>query len=208
MSVSKQTKEGKLQPQDQAVDENIPEYKRGEYPETPMSLRGLEEVEDKLTQTQKKVLDVILTDMEDDEYLPLGRLYKQLAGACHRAGMSGSASDRKRFYNTIKDPEFIDVVKRVGTGIIGMHIVPLVSKLIEMALEGNEKCLFKALKIGQVLPDKYSIFAHQAMIRGGDSLNVGELNIGNTPDKKIEGILDAIEHDEKEEIESSETASV
>lgn len=171
-------------------------YEEGEVGEYPVDIQGLKPLAEQLNATQKKILDIILTDFSHEpEVESENSIYKRLREACKRAGMRDGGAMEKQFFNTVADPGFMDIVSKTGQGLVGIHVIPLVSKLIQMGLEGDKQCLFKALEIANVTMSKYEFHMNKYNLRHGNDLNIGELNLNkNQGDDYLGKLIAEIEY--------------
>lgn len=138
---------------------------------------------------QQRIAAIMVTDFYDE---PTGGsesdIFKRLKGACARAGMLDGGEKERHFFKIIADKRFAGAVQQLGQGLIGLNVFPLVSKLIEMALAGNEKCLFKALEIAHVAPTKFDFYLQRTINRNAPgTVNNYNLNVENKSDRELEG---------------------
>jgi len=158
---------------------------------------------EEVTALQQRIAAVMLTDFyEDNPHSSQSTMIKRLRGACKRAGMLDGGDKERYFFNVISDQRFMTAVQQLGKGLIGINVVPLVNKLIEMGLKGNEKCLFKALEIASVAPTKYSVYMNQVNNRNApESVNSVTVNFGDKSDRELEKLAnDLNDVEEAEEI--------
>lgn len=164
---------------------------------------GLEKLSEKLNETQKKILGVILTDFADDpESEPELRVWQKLRASCQRAGMAGSIGDQIKFYSTVADPQFIQVVRAVGSGLIGVYIVPVVARVVKQALEGDKTSQRWILQISGVMPDKYEFYMNRYQLTHKE-VNIGELNLEGKSDDELKRMLLEVEYADAQEIVSN-----
>lgn len=186
-------------PKELTVDFRKPEPDTQEF---NANLVGLEKLADKLDETQKKILTVVLTDFSDDpESEGEISVFRKLRGACARAGMLDSRKDQIKFFSTIADPTFSQIVRSVGSGLIGIYIVPIVAKVIQQALEGDKTSQRWALQISGVMPDKYEFYTNRWQLTHND-VTIGELNLEGKSDEELKRVLTEISYDAEAEVSS------
>jgi len=155
-------------------------------------IEGLEELSKQLDLTQKKILNIILTDFGDrpeSTIEPETATFMRLRSACARAGMLADKEKQAEFFRTIADPEFNRVVKTVGTGLIGMYVVPLMSKQIELAMGGSQAALDRLFEIVGIKQSKYDFYL-QRVIANKTDINVeGDLNLEGKSDKELKELV-------------------
>lgn len=153
------------------------------------NLEGLEPLADKLNETQKKILEVIITDFSSENECEAEKdVFKKLRNACARAGMLDKKADQVTFFKTLADPQFMGVVKAVGQGLIGLHIVPITAKCIQMALEGDKTCMRWAFEMTGMMQDKYSFYKDRWQFTHND-VNIGEINFDGKTDDELKEIV-------------------
>jgi DNA relaxase NicK len=153
------------------------------------NLEGLEPLADKLNETQKKILEVIITDFSGENECEAEKdVFKKLRNACARAGMLEKKADQVTFFKTLADPQFMGIVKAVGQGLIGLHIVPITAKCIQMALEGDKTCMRWAFEMTGMMQDKYSFYKDRWQFTHTD-VNIGEINFDGKTDAELKEIV-------------------
>ena len=142
---------------------------------------------------QQRIAAVMLTDFYDEPNdSPIGDVFKRLRAACARAGMLDHGEKEAHFFNVIKDRRFTAAVKQLGQGLIGIKAIPLVNKLIDMAMDGNEKALFKALEIAGIIPTKFDIYLNRTTNNNTNREIVqnNTINLGDQSDRELEQFAD------------------
>ena len=92
-----------------------------------------------LTEGSKKVLETILTDIfPEQENAPDSAVVAGIKKACQRAQNSSDAVNEVTFWRHVADPGFMKVVKDTGAALVGMHVLPLVATLLNMAIEDKD----------------------------------------------------------------------
>lgn len=153
------------------------------------SLPALEPLSKQLDETRKKILEIILTDFSVGGDIEAERdVFQKLRNACARAGMLGNRADQIEFFKTIADPKFNNVVKAVGQGLIGMHIVPVVAKMINMALEGDKQCIKWVLEVCGMMPGKYDFYLNRYQYTH-NTVNAGNINFEGKTDKELDDLI-------------------
>ena len=167
-----------------------------------LGLETLEEASESLTAGSKKVLETILTDIfpekdgEQDSAVVAG-----IKRACKRAQMD-KGRDELHFWRHVADPGFMKVVKETGAALVGMHILPLISTLLNMAINDKDKWALKiSLQISGLLPTKYDIYQLRYEERHTNNFS-GEVNFAGHSDKELTNIVASI-YDESEAEEAS-----
>jgi hypothetical protein len=178
------------------------ESSMGERTKPMLGLETLEKASESLTEGSKKILETILTDIfpekdgEQDSAVVAG-----IKQACKRAQMT-SSGDEVTFWRHVSDPGFMKVVKETGAALVGMHVLPLVATLLNMAIRDKDKWALKtSLQIAGLLPTKYDIYQLRYEERHQNIFS-GEVNIGGKSDKELEDIV-ACFYDESEAEEAS-----
>jgi len=140
-------------------------------------MKGLEPLADKLNDAQKRILEVIITDIFPETETECEKdVFKRLRNSCDRAGMLEDQSAQRMFFRTLADPGFQHVVKSVGNGLIGLHVVPIVQKCIELALEGDKTCLKWALEIIGMKQSKYDFYLDRRQQNQLNIVNKGHVD--------------------------------
>lgn len=159
------------------------------------NIKGLEPLAEQLTETGKKILNVILKDFavdaSTDGVAAEKDIFKALRAACARAGMLGTESnrhDQTDFFKTLADPQFMNIVKTTGQGLIGINIVPIVAKVIQQAMEGDKTSQRWALEITGILQGKYDFYLQRYNLTH-NTINAGEINFDGKSDKELEAIM-------------------
>ena len=154
---------------------------------------ALEDAKKEVDVWQQRIAAVMLTDFHDEpQDSPIGDVFKRLRAACARAGMLDHGEKEAHFFNIIKDKRFTAAVKQLGQGLIGIKAIPLVNKLIDMAMAGNEKALFKALEIAGIIPTKYDIYLNRTTNNNtnGGIVQNNTLSLGDKSDRELERFAD------------------
>ena len=153
------------------------------------NVQGLENLADKLNETGKRILNVILTDFSAENEAEAEKdVFKKLRNACARAGMLEKKGDQITFFKTIADPDFMHIVKTTGQGIVGLYIVPIVAKVIQQALEGDKTSQKWALEITGIMQGKYDFYLNRYNLTH-QTVNVGNINFDGMSDAELEGCL-------------------
>lgn len=174
------------------------------------NIKGLEKLSGELSESGKKILNVILTDFDDssaDDTIDEEHIvFKRLIAACARAGMHDTKTKQVQFYKTIADPQFMQVVKTTGCGLVGMYIVPVLSKIIMQAIEGDKTSQNWVLEITGMKPGKYDFYLNRYQLTH-NTVNVGELNYEGKSDAELRDIIGQMT-DVEEAIEDAEEVEV
>jgi len=187
--------------------ENAPDLTTQDI-ELDANLKGLEQLEGQLNETQKKVLQIIVTDFSPENEAEAEKdVFKKLRNACARAGLRDKKSDEIDFFRVLGDPKFGHIVKTTGQGIIGLYIVPLAAKLINMALEGDKTCMKWALEIAGLLQSKYDFYLQRVALTKANINVGGDLNFEGKSDKELEELINSIEHVPEAEVTFSEVGT-
>jgi hypothetical protein len=170
--------------------ELAPSFKKDAIPvELDATVKGLENLADKLSETGKKILNVVLTDFAPENPIEAEKdVFKRLRNACGRAGMLDSKGDQITFFKTIADPDFMQIVKTTGQGIVGLYIVPVVAKVIQQALEGDKTSQRWVLEITGVIESKYQFYMNRYALTHSTT-NVGNINFEGVPDEELSQIV-------------------
>lgn len=173
--------------------EMAPTDTNGKLADYDVSVKGLEPLAGELNETGKKILNVILTDFSAENEAEAEKdVFKKLRNACGRAGMLEKKSDQVTFFKTIADPQFMNIVKQVGQGLIGIHIVPIVAKVIQQALEGDKTSQKWALEITGMMPGKYDFYMNRYQMTH-NTVNVGNLNFEGMTDAELKECVFALD---------------
>ena len=153
-----------------------------------------------LTEGSKKVLETILTDIfPEQEDAPDSVVVAGIKKPCVRAQSSSDAVNELTFWRHVADPGFMKVVKDTGAALVGMHVLPLVSTLLNMAILDKDKWALKvSLQIAGLLPTKYDIYQLRYEERHTNNFS-GEVNFAGKPDKELENIVASIYDDPEAE---------
>lgn len=170
-------------------NEVAPTDENGKLAEYDVNVKGLEPLAGELNETGKKILNVILTDFSaENEAEAECDVFKKLRNAAGRAGMLENKSDQIVFFKTLADPQFMNIVKQVGQGLIGIHIVPIVAKVIQQALEGDKTSQKWALEITGLMPGKYDFYL-QRYSYTHNTVNTGDINYNGKTDDELLAIV-------------------
>lgn len=183
--------------------ELAPTFSKGATPvELDASLKGLEPLADKLNETGKKILNVILTDFSPENEAEAEKdVFKKLRSACARAGMLDTKSHQVEFFKTLADPQFMNIVKTTGQGLIGLYIIPIAAKVIQQALEGDKTSQKWALEITGILQGKYDFYLQRFSLTH-NTLNAGTINFDGKTDAELTECVLALDDECKTEIAS------
>jgi len=169
-----------------------------------LGLSTLEDVSKDLAEGSRKVLETVLTDIfpEPDERGGDHAIISGIRKACVRA----QAGEKNRgeeltFWRHVADPGFMKVVKDTGAALVGMHVLPLIATLINMAIVDKDKWALKtSLQIAGVIPNKYDIYQLRWDQRHTEIVAGGDVNLGGKSDSELKGILEQI-HDVSDQAE-------
>ena len=167
----------------------------GEEQPPTLGLDTLEKVSDSLTDGSKKVLETILTDIfpENDD-APDSVVVAGIKKACRRAQADGTVNELQ-FWRHVADPGFMKVVKETGAALVGMHVLPLVATLLNMAIRDKDKWALKtSLQIAGLLPTKYDIYQLRYEERHNNVFS-GEVNFGGKSDQELKDIIATVYDD-------------
>jgi len=179
-----------------------PDFSKDE-PQLDANIQGLEKLGEKITETQKKILNIILTDFSPENSTEAEKdIFKKLRAACARAGMLGKSGEVD-FFRTLADPGFNNIVKTVGQGIIGMYIVPVAAKVVQQALEGDKTSQKWVLEIAGLLQTKYDFYLQRYQMKH-QTINVGEINFSDKSDEELEELVSNLEYVPEAEVVVSE----
>ena len=150
------------------------------------NVAGLEKLAEKLTETQKKILNVIISDFSDEPGVEAEKdVFKKLRSACARAGMLGTVSNQVDFFRVLSDPKFNSIVKTVGTGLVGMYIVPIMATQVRLALEGSQTAIDRLLEISGLKQSKYDFYLQRVALSKTDINVGGDLNFEGKTDAEL-----------------------
>lgn len=151
-------------------------------------IAGLEQLSKDLDRTRKKILNVIITDFPSATEKDDGErwTFSRLREACGRAGMLEDRNKQAEFFRTISNPEFNQVVKTVGTALVGMYVVPLMAKQIELAMNGSQAALDRLLEITGLKQSKYDFYLQRVALNKTDINVEGDLNLEGKSDAELE----------------------
>ena len=179
----------------------VMESSLGKRQKPTLGLETLEDAQQSLTEGSRRVLETILTDIfpeKDGEQE--SAVIAGIKGACQRAQMT-KAGDEKDFWRHVGDAGFLKVVKETGAGLIGMHVLPLVATLLNIAIYDKKQwALDRCLQIAGLMPTKYDIYQLRWDMRHTEINAGGDVNLASRSDSELEGILEQI-HDVTEEAE-------
>lgn len=162
-----------------------------------------EQTLESLTEGSKKVLETILTDIfPEQENAPDSAVVAGIKKACQRAQDGSDAVSEITFWRHVADPGFMKVVKDTGAALIGMHILPLIATLLNMAIQDkNTWALKTSLQIAGLLPTKYDIYQLRYEERHVQNFS-GEVNFGGKTDQELKDICAQV-YDEPETAEAN-----
>ena len=168
-----------------------------------LGLETLEKTSESLTAGSQKILETILTDIfPEQDNAPDTVIVAGIKKACARAQMGDKKTDEITFWRHVADPGFMKVVKETGAALVGIHVLPLVATLLNMAIQDkNQWALKTSLQIAGLLPTKYDIYQLRYEERHTNNFT-GEVNIGGKTDKELEGIVASF-YDESDPVEAS-----
>lgn len=170
--------------------------------EPTLTIDGLEDAAESFNDDSKKILDFLLTDVINDDTGRDPDVTKAIRRACRRAQMRGTRTDEVAFFRHVTDPGFMKTVKDTGAALIGVHILPLVATLLNIAIEERKQWAMTAcLKISGLLPTQYDIYQLKYE-NTHTNIFSGEVNYGEKTDKELKDICAQV-YDESEEETSS-----
>lgn len=174
------------------LETSLVEFADGKAPELNATVKGLEPLAEQLTDTGKKILNVILTDFSGDPEIEGERdVFLKLRKACERAGMLEKRGDQCDFFKTLADPQFMNIVKTTGQGMIGIYIVPIVAKVIEQAMAGDKTSQKWALEITGILQGKYDFYLQRFSLTH-NTLNAGNINFSGKTDEELSKLVEEL----------------
>lgn len=156
--------------------------------EPTLTIDGLEDAAESLTDDSKKILNFLLTDVINDDTGRDPDVTKAIRRACRRAQMQDGGGDEIAFFRHVTDPGFMKTVKDTGAALIGVHILPLVATLLNIAIEERKQWAMTAcLKISGLLPTQYDIYQLKYE-NTHTNIFSGEVNYGDKTDKELKDI--------------------
>lgn len=160
--------------------------------ELDASLKGLEPLAEKLNETGKTILNVVISDFSAEPTVEAEKdVFKKLKNACARAGMAGTG-DEVAFFKTLGDPQFNQIVHTVGRGVIGMYIVPVAAKIINQALEGDKTSQKWVLEICGLIDSKYDFYLNRYNLTH-NSINAQNVNIEGKTDEELKELISSLD---------------
>jgi len=184
--------------------EMAPSYKDGAVAAFDANVKGLEPLANELNDTGKRILEVILTDFSPENEAEAEKdVFKKLRNACARAGMLEKKDEQIQFFKTLADPQFMNIVKTVGQGLIGIHIVPIVAKVIQQAFEGDKTSQKWALEITGILQGKYDFYLNRYSLNH-QTVNVGNINFEGKTDAELAELVYSLDDVSEAEIASGQ----
>lgn len=164
--------------------------------EQMLGLESLEDVSKDLAEGSRKVLETVLTDIfpEADERGGDHAIISGIRKACVRAQAGErNRGDEMTFWRHVADPGFMKVVKETGAALVGMHVLPLIATVINMAIVDKDKWALKtALQIAGIIPNKYDIYQLRWEQRHTEIVAGGDVNLGGKTDAELKDILKQI----------------
>lgn len=166
------------------------------------NVAGLEPLADKLNETGKKILNIIITDFSAENEAEAEKdVFKKLRNACARAGMLDSKNTQIEFFKTLADPQFMQIVKTTGQGLIGLYIIPIAAKVIQQALEGDKTSQKWALEITGILQGKYDFYLNRYSMTH-NTINAENINFDGKTDAELAECVLALDDVSEAEIAS------
>ena len=198
---SKERKEANERMGELAVDFRKPDLDTSCLATEPELLVDFKE---EVSEWQKKVASVMLTDCAPENECEAEKdIFKKLREGCARAGMRDKGSTETGFFNIISDKRFSEAVKQIGQGVVGLRILPVVDKLLELAMAGDKTCIKWALEISGIMPSKYDFYLARRQtinVTAGDQYTV---NFEGMEDAELERIADGLDDVTEAEVISS-----
>ena len=177
------------------VEDRVPPKIEG-VPDLPevfdSNVKGLKNVAENLTDTQVKLLNIIVSDFSKE---PPGaereaNVFIRLRAACERAGMLDKSSNKQReFFRTLADPKFNNIVKATGRGLVGMYLAPLLDTQIRLALEGSQTALDRLFEIIGIKQSKYDFYLQRVALNRTDINVGGDLNYEGKTDAELKELV-------------------
>ena len=198
---SKERKEANERMGELAVDFRKPDLDTSCLATEPELLVDFKE---EVSEWQKKVASVMLTDCAPENECEAEKdIFKKLREGCARAGMRDKGSTETGFFNIISDKRFSEAVKQIGQGVVGLRILPVVDKLLELAMAGDKTCIKWALEISGIMPSKYDFYLARRQtinVTAGDQYTV---NFEGMEDAELERIADGLDDVTEAEVVTS-----
>jgi len=164
------------------------------------NVAGLEKLAEELTETQKKIFNVIVSDFSDEpEAEAEMNIFKRLRAACRRAGMLEDGHKQVDFFRVLQDEKFQHIVKTVGAGMVGMYVVPLMAKQIELALGGSQTALDRLFEIMGLKQSKYDFYLQRVALNKTDINVGGDLNFEGKTDAELKKLVTSLRDDKRAE---------
>lgn len=146
---------------------------------------GMAWLSGKMSKDQKKILSGILCDMyPDNEEETRPAVYRKLHAAAKRMGFLGSHGDELRFFRTLADPDFNEITKVVGRGLVGLEVLEVLDTAIEQAKNGCLTSQKRIFEIAGLLDSKYDYYKNQYNLTHNGPI-AGDVNIGEKTDKEL-----------------------
>ena len=154
---------------------------------------GLRFLNKELTHDQKRILNGLISDaFADPEAEGIRPVYRKLYAAAKRMGFTNSPNAEREFFKTLADPDFNEITKVVGRGLVGLEALEVINTVIEQAKAGCKVSQKRVLEIIGLIDSKYDYYMKQhnqkyvALNAGGD------INLGKRTDKELEDILASV----------------
>ena len=145
-----------------------------------------------MTDDQLQVLNAILEDAHPEPEAENRRsVFRKLYKTFERSGIGHSKEDERRFYNIIKDPQFMEIVHVTGRGLVGTRVLKILDKLCNMAEDGDIQAADRVLQVAGFLKGKYDYYNEDVNNRR-PGINIGEINFGEKTDKELAGIVNGL----------------
>lgn len=165
------------------------------------NVRGLENLGSMLDNWQKIALGGLLTDFTaENEYEAEKDIFKKLRNVALRCGMLGNKTLEAKFFNTIGDPKFIAISKAAGLGVIGLWLIPIAAKLVQMAMAGDKTAIKWVLEITGLKQSKFDFYMNRYQATHSNVERQYNINLGDHTDAELEKLLAGIEHDSEAEV--------
>ena len=74
----------------------------------------------------------------------------------------------------------------MGTALVGMYVVPLMAKQIELAMNGSQAALDRLLEITGLKQSKYDFYLQRVALNKTDITVEGDLNLEGKSDAELE----------------------
>ena len=200
---SKERKEANERMGELAVDFRKPDLDTSCLATEPELLVDFKE---EVSEWQKKVASVMLTDCAPENECEAEKdIFKKLREGCARAGMRDKGSTETGFFNIISDKRFSEAVKQIGQGVVGLRILPVVDKLLELAMAGDKTCIKWALEISGIMPSKYDFYLARRQVINVNAGNQYQVSFEDKSDEELERIADDLDYDAEAEAFISKT---